>query len=46
LSSDAHAPEQIGFGYGAALELLDSLGVSELATFDRRTRRLESIGRA
>jgi histidinol-phosphatase (PHP family) len=46
LSSDAHTPEQVGFGYGTALELLDSLGVSELATFDRRTRRLEPIGRA
>jgi histidinol-phosphatase (PHP family) len=44
LSSDAHVPADIGFGYGTALELLDSLGVSEVAVFDRRTRRLEPIG--
>jgi len=44
LSSDAHTPEQVGFGYDRARELLDSLGVSELATFERRTRRLEPLG--
>jgi histidinol-phosphatase (PHP family) len=44
LSSDAHTPEQIGFGYDQALRLLDELGVGELATFERRTRRLEPIG--
>ncbi len=44
LSSDAHVPEHVGFRYDAAIELLDSLGVSELAVFERRTRRLEPIG--
>jgi histidinol-phosphatase (PHP family) len=44
LSSDAHVPEQVGFRYDAALELLDDLGVSEIATFERRERRLEPIG--
>jgi histidinol-phosphatase (PHP family) len=44
LSSDAHVPEQIGFGYDRALELLDSLGVNELSVFERRARRLEPIG--
>jgi histidinol-phosphatase (PHP family) len=44
LSSDAHLPEQVGFGYDRALELLTELGVGELATFQRRTRRLEPIG--
>jgi histidinol-phosphatase (PHP family) len=44
LSSDAHVPEQIGFGYDRALELLDSLGVTELSVFERRARRLEPIG--
>jgi histidinol-phosphatase (PHP family) len=44
LSSDAHVPEDVGFRYDAAIELLDSLGVSELAVFERRTRRLERIG--
>jgi histidinol-phosphatase (PHP family) len=44
LSSDAHVPEQIGFGYDRALELLDGAGVRELAVFERRERRLEPIG--
>lgn len=44
LSSDAHTPQQVGFGYDRALELLDDLGVRELATFERRARRLEPIG--
>ena len=45
LSSDAHLPEQVGFGYDLALELLQTLGVRELAVFERRTRRLEPLGR-
>jgi histidinol-phosphatase (PHP family) len=44
LSSDAHEPGDIGRDYDQALELLDDLGVRELATFDRRARRLEPIG--
>ena len=44
LSSDAHVPEQLGYGYDQALELLDSLGVGELCVFERRERRLEPIG--
>jgi histidinol-phosphatase (PHP family) len=44
LSSDAHVPEQLGYGYDQALELLDSLGISELSVFERRARRLEPIG--
>ena len=44
LSSDAHLPEQLGFGYDRALELLDALGVTELSVFERRARRLEPIG--
>lgn len=44
LSSDAHVPEHIGFEYERALELLDSLGVTELAVFERRERRMEPIG--
>jgi histidinol-phosphatase (PHP family) len=44
LSSDAHAPEQVGYGYDRALELLASLGVGELSVFERRERRLEPIG--
>jgi histidinol-phosphatase (PHP family) len=44
LSSDAHTPEQLGFRYEQALELLDEVGIRELAVFERRARRLEPIG--
>lgn len=44
LSSDAHVPNDLAFRYDAALELLDSLGVSEIAVFDQRRRRLEQLG--
>jgi histidinol-phosphatase (PHP family) len=44
LSSDAHVPADVGRDYEAALELLESLGVGELAVFDHRARRLEPIG--
>jgi histidinol-phosphatase (PHP family) len=43
LSSDAHLPEQVGFGYERALEFLDALGVGEIGVFDRRDRRLEPL---
>jgi histidinol-phosphatase (PHP family) len=44
LSSDAHRPEHLGQGYDRALELLDGLGVREIAVFDHRERRMESVG--
>jgi histidinol-phosphatase (PHP family) len=44
LSSDAHLPEQVGFGYDAAIAFLDELGVGEIAVFERRRRRLEPLG--
>ncbi|HXC23935.1 MAG TPA: histidinol-phosphatase [Solirubrobacteraceae bacterium] len=43
LSSDAHRPEDVGADYDRALELLESVGVSELCVFERRGRRLEPI---
>jgi histidinol-phosphatase (PHP family) len=46
LSSDAHRPEDVGADYDRALELLASVGVSELCVFERRERRLEPIGAA
>ena len=46
LSSDAHTPDDVGRDYDQALELLDELGVRELATFERRARRLAPIGPA
>ena len=44
LSSDAHVPDELGYRYEDALELLDRLGVGELCVFDARERRLEPIG--
>ena len=44
LSSDAHVPEQLGYRYDDAVELLDGLGVGELSVFEARERRLEPIG--
>ena len=44
LSSDAHRPEQLGYEYERALELLDGLGVEQIAVFDRREQRLEALG--
>jgi histidinol-phosphatase (PHP family) len=44
LSSDAHLPEQVGFGYDQAVEFLADLGVSEICVFEGRRRRLEPLG--
>jgi histidinol-phosphatase (PHP family) len=45
LSSDAHSPDQVGFAYDQALELLAGLGVEQICVFDHRNRRLEPLGR-
>jgi histidinol-phosphatase (PHP family) len=44
LSSDAHTTDQLAYRYDEALELLESAGVSELAVFENRQRRMEPIG--
>jgi histidinol-phosphatase (PHP family) len=44
LSSDAHVPDQLGFGYEQAVALLGEHGVTELAVFEGRARRLEALG--
>jgi histidinol-phosphatase (PHP family) len=44
LSSDAHVPADLAFRYDKAVELLESMGVTELATFERRERRMEFLG--
>jgi histidinol-phosphatase (PHP family) len=45
LSSDAHTPDHVGYGYDEALALLDAHGVRELCVFPGgRERRLEPIG--
>ena len=46
LSSDAHEPNELGYRYEDAVELLDGLGVHELSVFEARERRLEPIGAA
>jgi histidinol-phosphatase (PHP family) len=44
LSSDAHVPEHLGYEYERALSLLEDLGVTELAVFEGRSRRMEPLG--
>lgn len=44
LSSDAHTPDVLGHGYDQALELLDEVGVTEIATFSGREVKLEPLG--
>ena len=44
LSSDAHAPDQVGFGYDEALEFLADLGIDRICVFEGRQRRMEPIG--
>jgi histidinol-phosphatase (PHP family) len=44
LSSDAHTPDQLGFRYEEALELLEQTGVGEICVFEGRRRRLEPVG--
>ncbi len=44
LSSDAHLPEQVGFGYERAIEFLGALGVAKICVFEGRQRRLEALG--
>jgi len=44
LSSDAHTPEQLGHEYERAVEWLGGLGVTEIAVFEGRGRRMEPLG--
>ena len=44
LSSDAHVPEHLGHEYERAVEWLSGLGVTELAVFEGRQRRMEPLG--
>jgi histidinol-phosphatase (PHP family) len=44
LSSDAHLPEHVGWDYEQTVEWLAGFGVTELAVFDKRQRRMEPIG--
>jgi histidinol-phosphatase (PHP family) len=44
LSSDAHVPEHLGYGYDDAIEYLRDAGVSHVSVFDRRARTEEPLG--
>ncbi len=44
LSSDAHSPEHIGFGYEQATAALEAVGIAEISVFERRERRQEPLG--
>jgi histidinol-phosphatase (PHP family) len=44
LSSDAHTPNDLGYRYEEAVELLGALGVEEVAVFEGRSRRLVPLG--
>ncbi|MDQ5833594.1 MAG: histidinol-phosphatase [Actinomycetota bacterium] len=44
LSSDAHRPEQLGHEYERAVEMLRGLGVTEIAVYEGRERRMEELG--
>ena len=44
LSSDAHDPDHLGYEYERAVALLGDLGVTEIAVFERRERRMEPLG--
>jgi histidinol-phosphatase (PHP family) len=44
LSSDAHEPENLGFGYDRALDHLAAAGVGEICVWDQREWRTEPVG--
>lgn len=43
LGSDAHVPAQVGMDFDLAVSLLRSVGVTEIATFESRTRRMRPL---
>ena len=44
LSSDAHVPDQLGHRYDEAVDMLRSMGVTEIADFEGRQRRMVPLG--
>lgn len=44
LSSDAHAPEEVGAGYAESLALVRDVGYDELVVFEKREPRTVKIG--
>lgn len=43
VGSDAHSPEQVGFGFAEAKELLLAAGYSEIAVFEKRKRKMVKL---
>ncbi|MDQ6955782.1 MAG: hypothetical protein Q9M21_01165 [Mariprofundaceae bacterium] len=41
--SDAHAPNEVGHGMDACLDILQSCGVDEVVAFEKRQRRMLAI---
>ncbi|MDX8396725.1 MAG: histidinol-phosphatase HisJ [Mariprofundaceae bacterium] len=41
--SDAHAPDEVGYGMDACLDLLQKYGVKKVVSFDRRQREMRPI---
>ncbi len=44
LSSDAHVPSDVGHAYDQAVETMRDWGIEEIATFERRERKMEPLG--
>ncbi len=44
ISSDAHVPKHIGHEFERAVEVMQDWGVTEIAVFEGRERRLEPLG--
>ncbi|MDQ3729456.1 MAG: histidinol-phosphatase [Actinomycetota bacterium] len=44
LSSDAHVPQHVGHEYKRAVEVMRGWGVREIAVFEGRGRRMETLG--
>jgi histidinol-phosphatase (PHP family) len=44
LSSDAHCPEDVGYSYEDAVRTMEEWGIAQIATFERRRRRMEPLG--
>lgn len=43
LGSDAHKPEQVGESFDQAVKLIKSVGYNEIASFDKRKRKMVSL---
>jgi histidinol-phosphatase (PHP family) len=44
LNSDAHTPDEVGHEYDRAVAAMKDWGIEQVATFERRARRMEPLG--